>query len=64
VKEFFHEQLTRTVNNENFKILNPKSQRPNPFFGKRNTVNGKRFLLVKELKSEGVKEFFLMDNEQ
>jgi len=30
----------QTVNNENFPT--PKSQLPNPHFGKRKTVNGKR----------------------
>jgi len=49
------------MNNENFPT--PKSQLPNPFFGKRETENGKRFLLVKELKSEAVKEFFSMNSE-
>ena len=34
---------------------------PVHIFGKRNTVNGKRFLLVKEFMSERVKEFFSME---
>jgi len=45
------------MNNENFPM--PESVFRETEHGKRETV-----FLVKELKSEGVKEFFSMDNEQ